>query len=294
MNEYASSAAKFYRHSGKAPLPGLFLVALAGFGAVPILGLIYGVLIRIIPFIYINALIVFAYVYAIGFVISRAAKFGKVRNTVLMGLAAFFFGVLADYVGWVSWLAVVFGDPLFLIEFFFPLDILYYITLVAQEGAWTISGATPTGGILYALWAIEAFAVIGGTTYIVTGAISEAPFCEESDAWAEKRTQIGTFKPIADPAQFKQAVSHGNFSAFSKELKLSQPGDMQFTSLDVYECEQCRTFLTLDVHNVTLKFDKKGNVESKTKPIVSKLIITPHQLADLRKLAAPEAGPASP
>ena len=294
MNAYASSTAKFYRHSGRAPLMGLILVGLAGLVAVPILGLIYGVLIRFIPFVYINGLIVLGYVFAISFILSKAAKIGKVRNPILMGLAALFFGVLADYVGWVSWLAAVFRDPLFLVEFFFPFDILYYISLVAQEGAWTISGTTPTGGILYTLWLLEAIAVIGGTTYIVvTGELAETPFCEESDAWAEKRSQIGVFKPIANPVQFKHAIAQGDFSAFFRELKLAQQGDMQFTSLEVNECEHCRQFATLDVRNVALKVDKKGNVETKIKPIISKLIVTPHQLTDLRKLSAAEASSVS-
>jgi fatty-acid desaturase len=99
MNEFGTTAAKFYRHSGKAPILGLILIGLAGFIAVPILGLIYGVLIRVIPFIYINFFVVIGYAFAVSFVLSRVAKYGKIRNMVLLGLAAFFFGLLADYVG---------------------------------------------------------------------------------------------------------------------------------------------------------------------------------------------------
>lgn len=289
MNGYTSPTTRFYRHSGKTPIIGLILVGLAGFVAVPILGVIYGVLIRIIPFIYINALIVFGYVYAVGFVILTALKSGKVRNIFLAGVIAFFFGILADYVGWVSWLAVVFGDPLFLIEFFFPWEVLYFIRMVAEQGAWSISGTTPTGGILYAFWAIEAIAVIGGPAYIVTKELSETPFCEESDAWVDKKSQIGVFKPIANPRQFKQTISQGNFAAIFNELKPIQPGDTQFTSLEVHECEHCRKLITLNVNDIKIKLDKKGKAETKARAIISKLMITPHQLADLRKFAAPKA-----
>jgi hypothetical protein len=149
MNELVSTNVRFYRHSGKAPITGLLLIGIVGFVAVPILGAIYALLIHYIPFIYLDALIVIGYAGAISVVLSSAARYGKVRNMFLLGLAAFFFGVLADYIGWVIWLTLLAGNPEFLFEFFFPFDILYYIALVAQKGAWSISGATPTGAILY-------------------------------------------------------------------------------------------------------------------------------------------------
>jgi hypothetical protein len=292
MNEFGTTTAKFYRHSGKAPILGLILIGLAGFIAVPILGLIYGVLIRVIPFIYINFFIVVGYAFAVGFVLSSVAKYGKVRNMVLLGLAAFFFGVLADYVGWVSWLAVVAGDPTFLIEFFFPMDILYFITVIAEEGAWTISGATPTGGFLYFIWFIEACMVIGGSTYLTVTSLSETPFCEDSDAWADKKSQVGAFAPLKNPAQFKQAVTQGNFSAFN-ELKPARPEDMHFTTLQLYECVQCRIFYVLNVNDVTVTINNKGKADTKTRSVLSNLIVTPHQLASLRRLAEPPPAPAA-
>lgn len=291
MNEFATTTAKFYRHSGKAPILGLALIGIAGFVSVPILGLIYGLLLRFIPFIYINFLIVIGYAYAVSFVLSWVAKFGKVRNLYLVGLAAFFFGVLADYVGWVSWLTALVGDPYFLVEFFFPLDILYFITLVAEEGAWTISGFTPTGGFLYFIWFIEACVVIGGITYLTVTALSKTPFCEESDAWAEKRTQIGAFTPVSDIRQFRQAITQGNFSTFN-QLKPSAPEDRHFTTLEVYECEQCRNFFVLNVDDVVITVNNKGKAESKVKSIISNLVVTPHQLAGLKGLTLTEMNPA--
>lgn len=287
MNEFAGTPTRFYHHSGKAPILGLILIGITGFIAVPILGLIYGVLIRVIPFIYINALVVAGYAFAVGFVISKAAIFGKVRNMFLLGLAGFFFGLLAEYVGWVSWLAVLIGDPSFLVEFFFPADIFYIITLVAEEGAWSLSGSTPTGAILYILWFIEASAVIGGITYITVTSVSKTPFCEESDAWANKKSQIGAFSTLQNKAQFKHSISQGNFSAFN-ELKLAKDEDMQFTTLELYECEHCRNFFVVNVDNVVVKFDNTGRASTKSKPVLSNLIVTSTQLSALRKLAQPE------
>jgi hypothetical protein len=287
VTEFFGTTAAFYKHSGKAPILGLILIGIAGFIAVPILGLIYGVLTRIIPFIYLNILLVFGFVYAVSYVLSQVAKFGKVRNMILLGLSAFFFGILADYIGWVAWLAVAVGDPLFLFEFFFPADIFYIISLVAEEGAWTLSGTTPTGGFLYILWIIEACIVIFGIPYLTLDMLAKTPFCEESNAWADKKSQIGAFTPIADRTQFKQSVAQGNFSAFN-QLKLSAENEMHYTSLEVYECEQCRNFHVLNVNDVNIKINNKGRAETKVKSVVSNLLLSPIQLAGLKKLALPE------
>lgn len=291
MNEFANPAVKFYRHSGKAPLLGLILLVLTGCIGVPILGLIYGVLMRIIPFIYINAFIVFGYVFAIGSALGYVAKYGKIRNMFVLGVVAFFIGLLAEYSGWIGWLTVMAKDPTFLIEFFLPWDVLYFITLVAKEGAWTISGTTPTGGILYVIWLLEAIAVVGGITYITVNDLSKVPYCEESDRWADKRTQIGAFNPISNIAQFKQSIHHGNLSVFNG-LKPSPPQERHFTTLSLYECDHCKNFFVLNVEDVTLVTNNKGKTEAKVKPVISNLMITPFQLANLRKLAQPDTAEA--
>jgi len=284
MNELTSTTAKFYRHSGKAPVIGLLLIGIAGFVAIPILGLVYGYLLRYIPFIYINCLIVVGYAYAISFVITRVAKYGKVRNMILIGLAGLFFGLLADYIGWVSWIAALFGDPSYLIGFFFPFQVFGVITEIAKEGAWSLSGTTPTGAVLYFIWFIEACIVIGGSTYLSISALSEIPFCEDSDTWADKKTFLGAFMPVANAQQFRAAVAQGSFAPFN-ELKPAQPGSRKFTLLETYECEQCKSFFVLNVKNVDVTVNRRGKAETKTKPIVSNLVVTPTTLASLRKLA---------
>jgi len=288
MNELVSTNVKFYRHSGKAPILGLFLIGIAGFVAVPILGAIYALLIHFIPFIYLDALIVIGYAIAISAVLSSAARYGKVRNMFLVGLAAFFFGVLADYIGWVVWLAIAVGNPRFLLEVFFPFDIFYYITLVAEKGAWSLSGTTPTGVFLYLVWFIEACIVIGGTTYLTVKSFSKTPFCEDSDRWADKRSVLGLFNPLTNIPQFKNAVLQGSLAPFN-ELKPSNPNNNHYTLLELYECVECKNFFILNVDEVTVKINNKGKADTKTNSIIANLIVTPTTLSSLRKLNEPKA-----
>lgn len=282
MNNFYNTNVNFYRHSGKAPVLGLILIGIAGLVVTPILGVIYGYLLFYIPIIYLNLLVVFGYVYAVSYVLSRAAKFGKVRNNYLMGIAGFGFGLLAEYVGWVSWIAAIIGSPVNLIGFFYPREVLAIIMKIAQQGAWSFEGTTPTGIFLYLIWVTEALFVVGGITYMAVKALLKLPFCEESDAWADKRSIVGVFEPITNSKQFKASISQGSFSAFN-ELKPSQSNN-HFTLLELYECDVCKNFFVLNVNDVVVTINNRGRRSSKTKSIVSNLIVTPITLASLRKL----------
>jgi len=288
MIELSNTGARFYRHSGKAPILGLVLIGIAGFIATFVLGVIYGYLLYFIPFIYLNFLIVLGYIYAISYVLSWAAKFGKVRNILLISLAALAFGLLAEYVGWVSWLAAILGSPVNLIGFFFPLEVIAFIQQIARQGAWTIFDFTPTGVWLYLVWLGEAVAVIGGITYLTYSNLMRIPFCEDSDAWAEKHSIIGTFAPLANSVQFRAAISQGGLSAFNA-LTTIQPGQNRFTMLELFECDKCRNFFVLNVNDVEVKTDKKGKQDTKVKSIVSNLIVTPSTVSGLRRLIEEKA-----
>jgi hypothetical protein len=89
---------------------------------------------------------------------------------------------------------------------------------------------------------------------------------------------------VANATQFKASVAQGSFAPFN-ELKPSQAGSRHFTLLETYECEHCKSFFVLNVKNVAIKINSKGKPESKVKPIVSNLIVTPTTLASLRRLA---------
>jgi hypothetical protein len=67
-------------------------------------------------------------------VLNKAIKWGKVRNTLIVGLAAFGFGLFAEYAGWVAWIAAYAKDPYYLLEFFLPLDIATFIIEIGKEG----------------------------------------------------------------------------------------------------------------------------------------------------------------
>jgi hypothetical protein len=281
MNTLNTGTASFYRHSGRAPLLGLILLGAAGFIAIPILGLIYGYLIYYIPFIYLSVLLVIGYAWAASFVLSKAASLGKIRNFLVVGLAALCFGLLAEYVGWVAWIAAFAEDPTYLMAFFYPLDIITFIIEIGKQGAWSMSGSTPKGAFLYFIWMVEAVMVVGGIIYYSLKTFSQVPFCEESEAWASKKSTVAAFAPLSDATRFRSAIGQGNFSVFN-ELQPVQTGSA-FTLFEVYECETCKNFFVLNINDVKISTDYKGRQNRKEKAIVSNLVVSPSTISGLRR-----------
>lgn len=282
MNDFSMTTTNFYRHSGKTPILGLILFGAAGFIAVPVTALIYGYLAFYIPFIYLNILLVFGYIFVVSFVLSRVAFWGKIRNTFIVGLAGFFFGLFAEYIGWVAWIAALAKDPTYLIEFFFPLDIISIIVEIGKEGVWSFEGTTPSGTFLYLIWLVEAILVVGGITYNTIKLFSGVPFCEDSDAWANKKSSLAAFAPLANPGQFKASISQGTYSTFN-ELKPIQSGNA-FTLFELYECDVCRNFYVLNIKDVRISVDRKGRQVRKEKPIVANLLATPSILSLIKRV----------
>lgn len=282
MNEFGTSTANFYRHSGKAPLLGLILIGATGLVTVPILGLIYGYLIFYIPFVYLSVLLVFIYVFAVGFVLNKAIKWGKVRNTFIVGLAGFGFGLFAEYVGWVAWIAAFARDASYLLEFFFPWEVFSIIIEIGKQGAWSFNGTTPTGGFLYFIWMVEAILVVGGITYYTLNLFSEVPFCEDSETWVEKKKTLAVFAPLANPNSFKASISQGSFLAFN-ELKLLHSGNA-YTVFELYECEVCKNFFVLNIKDVKISVDRRGRRNQQVKTIIKNLMLTPSTLSGLKRM----------
>lgn len=281
MNEYANSAVSYYRHSGKAPLLGLVLIGIAGFVAVPILGLIYGYLSFYIPIIYLNILLAVAYPFAVGLVISQVAKYGKVRNTVLIGLAGLFFGLLAEYTGWIAWIAALGKDPSLLVEFFFPWDLLSIIPYLAETGVWSLNDSTPTGIFLYVIWLAEAITVIGGTTYFALAFVRQYPFCEESDTWAEKRSTLGVFAPLKRSSELKASLAQRGIAALDV-LTPPAPGNA-FTRLELIECADCNTFRVLNVKTVKISMNR-GRRQTNESNFVSNILLPPSAYGSLQRM----------
>jgi hypothetical protein len=284
MYGISTSDVLYYRRSWKAPITGLFLMGVAGLVGIPILAGIYAFLMNFVPFLIVRVILMLGYPLICGAVIAQAAKTGKVRNKGLILCAGILFGLFAEYTGWIFWIAILSKEISLLWSFFFPMNVAYFISAIAEIGVWSFRNVQPTGWFLYFFWFVEAVIVVGLTAYMTHKGNEDTPFCEESNEWAEKKSDIGLFAPIENPAEFKKEFEQAGYSIFN-QFAPAQSGNRS-TVVQLYECEECKNFFVLNIKDRTISFDSKGRKQEKLTPILSNLQVTPSIVAMIRSLMA--------
>ena len=268
----------YYQHSGRVELKGLLFILLAAPITTLILGFIYGYAIAYIPFIYLNFLLTIGFGFASGFVTGMAGYFGKIRNTGFMVGAGILTGLLAEYFGWVYWL-YAFTDEELLV--YAPFDLLYYIGQVAENGAWSIGSATPTGWFLVLIWVIEALIIIGAATLAAMGPTSDVPYCEECDAWTDDEA-IGTeIQSLDDNHALVNSLEQGNYDLLKYLKPITDPMEKSL-NVTIRNCPKCDNSWYIGIEEMTPKLNKKNEVEHDTNNVVKNLSIHGEVARDLK------------
>jgi len=270
----------YYKHSGTVGQMGIIYMILIGLAGTAVLSAIYGYAIFYIPFIYLNFLITFGFGGILGILISRGAKWGKVRNTNVLYLFGFIFGLLAEYAGWVSWFHAYSRQEVFLTN---PSDMLSLLGVIAEKGAWTISGWAPTGAALYTVWAVEGLMIILGCTLTTALSLSGTPFCEKCDRWVEEKDTVFPLEPIEDPEKFKSLIEQGNLSPLLS-LKKTKYNAKYYTRVDLIQCSKCQSLHLMTVIAITTMIDKKGEEKEGSTTIMESFVIDSQSYGKIRSM----------
>jgi hypothetical protein len=266
-----SQTYSYYRHSGAlGPLGLLYMTLLGAIGAV-VLGAVYGYAIYYIPFIYLNFFITLFFGVGVGLLVGFGGKLGKVRNSGALIVFGLIFGVLAEYAGWISWIHAASEQQYLLTS---AEAILGVLGRVAEKGAWSIFGWTPKGAALYAIWAIEAIMIIGGSTISAVGVVSSIPFCERCNKWVEETTTVSPLAPVADPQEMKRQLERGDFTMLGSLEKLDEES-AAYTQVALPHCPSCANSYFLTVERVVITKDSKGKEKKEETNLVRNLCITP-------------------
>jgi hypothetical protein len=273
-----------YRHSGKFGLHGLALAVIVPLAAGFPLGLLYAVLIKWIPFIYLNFFITVGYGFLFGFLTGWVLKFGKVRNNLLAGLCGVIAGVSSLYCAWNGHIHSMFeGAPLFCA----PGEILNGGRYLYDHGSWALHGGDNLTGIfLGVVWLAEALIIIGICVMVSYGMIDKTPFCERTECWLDQEKKISTLEPFTQPAQL-EAFKAGDLSPLFQARAKSE-GASTFGRLTIRHSPKCEEFFTVTVANVTATVDKKGTITEKSQELARNVIASKSvfdQIVKLEQLA---------
>jgi hypothetical protein len=123
---------------------------------------------------------------------------------------------LGLYIGWVSWIHAFSGREIIALD---PYSLFNLIHEISIRGAWSIKKTTPTGIVLYIVWAIEAIIIVGaaGATALLS---SDSPYCEMCKKWVETKDTITRLEPILKKDELISKLEQGNFESLKSLNKL--------------------------------------------------------------------------
>jgi hypothetical protein len=285
-----------YSHSGRFTTGGIIRGLITGGLVGLMLGFIYPYVILYIPVVgSISFIISGGFGLVVGAVIGMALKRGKVRNLGVAALTALPAIAVAYYLSWVVWVYAFLhqrdADVPLLGLLLQPSALWEVIQRINEVGAWTVKGTTPTGAVLWVLWAAEATLVIGAAIFGAVTAVNH-PFCENCDVWSEESKGVAVLGG-EDPKALKERLMSDKLIPALEGLGPPSANDNRYAVLDLQSCPSCKAFHTLSAGLVVKKGNKTERAELMSKVLISTTEAEGIRALGLRLAGAPAAGSAS-
>ena len=266
-----------YTPQGYASPSAILITLVIGILSAFILPLIYIILGRLIPNIWFIAIIALLLGISLGFCIDFGVKLGKLRNKKIVVSIAIFCGLLAFYVQWVFFDALIYSAKGFTFnltsadlkilasDFFFlfthPHILFQEIVNLNAVGSFQIkSMGTVSGLVLWLIWAGEFIVIIGGIIFTVFNGQVSKPYSEINDQWMKKRKIQNRIPLVHDKNLILNELNNKNFAVLSDDPSLIN--EQNYSEVFVYEStgDPVKYISILNVSNPTGKAkDKKMN-----------------------------------
>jgi len=289
-----NSGTLYYRHSGKVSPGGLLIAVFGGSAAALVLGTVYAYVDLYNPIAgWITFLVTGGTGLAMGVLIKKLIKSGKIRNVPLALLLAIYLSGLMLVTAWEAWLFAFMertGNHVDFLMLLNPRVIVAILEFLFDHGAWSIGGTEVTRLPLVIVWLIEAGILMGIPIGMGWHAVREVPFCEKCGKWCVIRVIIN-FNP-GDKKAITPRLEGKDFTALT-ELGQSSTYAMHFWHASFQGCPDCDTTQTLCVADFVLTRDSKGRLQTKRKPVITQLVLSPEDVVAVATAAAMTRGQAA-
>lgn len=285
---------RYYRHSGRFPPLAAAAALVAGLLACVPLAFAYSYIIVYIPVIgTITVFLTIGYGALAGFVAGLAMQRAKVRSRVVSLATAIPVGIFALWASWVTWVYAILrrsdADVGLLDLVLDPAALWRVILIINEKGAWNLKGMAPTGGVLWALWGIEAAIILGLGVTVGLGMVRE-PFCEACNRWCAEVKGIAVLGSTSKD-EIVPRLEQGDYAVLREP---PPPTEAAYTRIDLHQCPSCKGTTTLTATGVTVVPKKGGKPEVKERVLLEFLLLPEADLSTLQTVLAERAAREAP
>jgi hypothetical protein len=273
-----------YEHSGNVARLRTFAGIAASLVAVIATAWLYAVINIHIRYVWVSALLPFAFGGALAYLNVWALRFGKVRDTQTarrITLATVTFGY---YMYWAAWFGVLMPEITTMDTAVRPVAVALEAVNAPQNYEWTLFDARVSGGWLVLFWVIEAAIVFLMGIAIARSRHSDLPFCERCDNWCTKQRNIARLWS-EDRDAVTNAVREKNTTTLASFVPVPLSDEVgRWYEFDLEVCPGCGETITLDVHEVKATRDSKGEITRNATQFVSNIMLSPAEASEFRSL----------
>ena len=277
----------YYQHSGQFALGSVILGTIAAAAMGSVLAAAYAAVVLYIPFAgVISFILSIGFGVLLGLTIAAALRWAKVRHEGILFLSSATAASSALYVSWAVWTWLLLRQS----------DVEAHVLALVQKpdvvwgllgeinavGAWSMSGFTPTGAVLWVLWGLEALLILVPAVLLPLGVLS-VPFCERCDIWCEPSEDVARLS-ACEPSQLK---SHMDAKELDVLLELGNPAEHDDTwiRVDLHDCPSCGNLHTMTLKSISVTVVDDGEHQQKELEVVNHLLLNTEEAHQIRALA---------
>lgn len=298
MTQLGYAGPLYYRPSGKTPPARLLAALLTVIPAAIVLALVYAVATAYLPnlgyvklVLIVAVLLVMGFGFGVGGLTGVMLRWARVRSVTASWLVALLAAVVAYYVSWVVWEALILrrdGLPIPLQRLVPRLlqrpDAVWFFANRINEAGTFVIGRDETaihGVVLWILWAVEAAVVIGLGTRVPAKMLRGLAFCEACGRWCENRQGVVSLAH-GDEAALRSRLEGKDLSVLEEYGAADMDAPRQLR-VDLQECPTCGQMHLLSVSRIDVYYDH-GNRKEKVVPVVDRLVISSEEAQAVRDL----------
>jgi hypothetical protein len=279
-----------YSASGTVPIVGGLMTVVGSLLTAALTAVVYALIIRWIPFIYLNFLATMGFAFAMGLAVTTLARVGKIRSPLFIR-GIWLLTLLFGY--YIYWGATIWthGNWHVGLQVFDPIEIKAFAELLFEKGSWALrNGDNITGWFLVAFWAVE-LGILAYFSYIAAVANIDQPFCEMCNEWTETEKGVALYQATGKEPEWDR-VRLGEFHALM-QVPLLSTSLSEYIRMDMNACPKCQNSNFLCIQQVKTTVDKDGDESTKESPLIANMTLTGDQLAQVRTLVEQAADAAA-